>query len=359
MLNLIKTRLLQVCSIAFTAFLLIGCASSLSAQKNFSEDAKRYIIQSEWEKAYRTLEDALGSTEVAVRLSAYDFIVTHPPVKTAAAETFSQNSLAKTFAAHDPFTAYEIESVRLILYSKIASHAELVAAQENLDAMKEVASQKMANLAAARRSGVDILTVDDGIFGQLTEEDQKRFKLMYPTMQVIPFDSVGIIRTHQVINKSTTGSSAGSQLGSAIAQAAYIDRSFNSYNYSALGQLSAGLLGGILGASLNTAPEARFLINYSVEFRDGSIRGVLKPSSDGIAAPTGQCVFTSDIQEAPMYLCSDSLTAFIDRAKRVGLAGNSGGLSKLSEKVNCKIDVVGTIKLDNEACQKSNGIIIP
>jgi hypothetical protein len=60
-----------------------------------------------------------------------------------------------------------------------------------------------------------------------------------------------------------------------------------------------------------------------------------------------------------MYLCSDSLTAFIDRAKRVGLAGNSGGLSKLSEKVNCKIDVVGTIKLDNEACQKSNGIIIP
>lgn len=286
-------------------------------------------------------------------------MVANPSIRTAAAETFSQKALTKTFAAYDPFTAYEIENVRLTWYAKIASDIEVSAARENLDSMKAATNQKIASLLAARSSGLDILIVDDVTFGQLLEEDQKRFKVLYPTMQVIPFDSVGVIRTFQIINRSTAGSNAGSQLGSAVAQAAYIDRSFDRYNYSALRQLSAGLLGGILGSSLNTAPEFRFIINYSVEFRDGSIRGLLKSSSDGIAAPTGQCVFSSDIQEAPRYLCGDSLAAFIARAKRIGLAGNHDAAGKIIDKVNCKLDVIGIIKLDREACEKSNGVIAP
>jgi outer membrane lipoprotein SlyB len=343
---------------AISALLLNGCAAPMSVQKNFLEDAGLHISRSDWEKAYRTLEDALGSTESGTRLAAYDLISAYPEIQAAAARTFSKESLLITFNSYDQLTAYEIESVRLSWYVKFASESEVFTAQSTLEAVKAEENQRASKLAYARRLGLDSLVVDEGIFGQLVEEDQKKFRKQYPTMQVIPYDSVGIVRSHQIIDKSTTGSLAGSQLGSAVAQAAYIDRSFKRYNYSALGQLGAGLLGGVLGASMNTAPESRYLINYSVEFRDGSIRGVIKSSRDGIAAPSGQCVFTNDIQEAPRYLCADTITAFIDRARRVGSAADNNGSGKLKEKVSCKIEVVGTITLDKDACQKTGGVVV-
>lgn len=331
----------------------------MGAQKKFVEDAKPYIQQGNWEKAYRTLEDALGSNESSIRLAAYDLIVANPELKAAAFETFSSKSLSKTFSDFDPFTASELEGVRLKWYAKFASDSEILKAQSNLDVVYVEANRRRSSLTEARRTGLDGLIVDEAIFGQLVEVDQIKFRTMYPTMQVIPFDSVGNIRNHQLIDKSTAGSNAGSQLGSSVAQAAYIDRSFSRYNYSALGQLSAGLIGGLIGSSLNTSSLSRYLINYAVELRDGTIIGVLKLSSDGIAAPTGQCVFAIDMQEAPKYLCNDNIAAFIERAKRQGLAGSNSEASKFQEKVNCKIDIVGTIKLDREICQKSNGIVVP
>ena len=151
------------------------------------------------------------------------------------------------------------------------------------------------------------------------------------------------------------GSNAGSQRGSAAAQAAYIDRAFSRYSYSALGQLSAGLLGGVIGSSFNTSPQAKFLINYGVELRDGTIKGILISSSDGISAPTGQCVFINDLAEAPRYLCNDSIIGFIERAKRQTSNANSADVAKVQERINCKIDVVGTIQLNAEDCKKLNG----
>lgn len=341
------------------SILLGGCASSMGAQKKFVEDAKPYIQQGNWEKAYRTLEDALGANESFTRLAAYDLIISNPELKAAAADTFSTKSLSRTFSDFDPFTASELESVRLKWYAKFASDSEILKAQSNLNVVYAEANRRKSSLTEARRTGLDGLIVDDAIFGQLVEVDQTKFRAMYPTMQVIPFNSVGIIRNHQLVDKSTIGSNIGSQLGSSVAQAAYIDRSFSGYNYSALGQLSAGLIGGLVGSSLNTSPQSRYLINYGVELPDGTIKGVLKLSSDGIAAPTGQCVFANDMQEAPRYLCNDNIAAFIERAKRQGLAGNNTEVSKFQEKVNCKVDIVGTIKLDRDICAKSNGLVVP
>lgn len=338
---------------------LMGCASSAGVQKDFTGDAKIYIQKREWEKAYRTLEDALGSSEAATRLSAYDLIAANPHIKDAARQTFSAAALSRTFSAYDPVTASGLENVRLQWYAKFASDAELLEAQSNIDVALNEANRKRASLVDARRSGPNDLIVDDSVFGQLTEGDRIKFKAMYPTMQVIPHDSVGIIRTHQVIDKSTLGSSAGAQLGSAVAQAAYIDRSFGNRNYSALGQLSAGMLGALIGSTLNTSPQSRYLINYGVELRDGTMKGVLKLSSDGIAAPAGQCVFSGDIEEAPRYLCNDSIAAFIARAKRQAPAINVIEAGKPRDLVNCKIDGIGALRLSEADCRKSNGAVAP
>lgn len=355
-----KTKPHSIYFVTFTVALLLGCSSAMGFQKNFIDDAKRYIERSEWEMAYRTLEDALGSTESRLRLLAYDLISTNPKIKLAADETFSKNSLLKTFVAFGPSTAYQIESVRLNWYAKFASASELLAAQENLEAVKATTNiQKISSVAEIRRSGSEILIVEAAVFTRLLAQDQVKFKTMYPALQVIPSDSVGIIKSHQIVDRSIPGSGVGSQLGSTFAQAAYIDKSFSNSNYSAVGQIGAGLLGGLLGSVLNTSPETRFLINYSVEFGDGSVRGVLKSSSDGISAPTGQCVFTIDMLEAPRYLCGDSLAAFIDRATRVASVFDQRATTSALEKVNCQIQSVGVIKLNLDDCQKSNGVVVP
>ena len=202
------------------------------------------IQRGEWEKAYRTLEDALGSTDPTTRLNAYDLIASIPEIKRAADETFGLESLTGTFAQFDIFTANELETVRLSWYSKFASDEDLSLARNNLALAYRQASERRLALAEARRSGVDTLIVAEPIYRQLTDTDQQKLRTLYPRMTVLPHDSVGAIRSHQIIDKSMPGSNAVSQLGSAVAQAAYVDRSFGRYNYSALTQLSAGLLGG-------------------------------------------------------------------------------------------------------------------
>ncbi len=338
--------------------LLAGCASSAGAQKNFIESAKPYISEGSWDKAYRSLEDAFEAPESSTRLAAYDLLVAHPQIQRAATESFSRRSLSKTFSEFDPFSARELELVRLRIYGKFASETEVLQAKSNIESIHEETTRKMRNLTEARALGPDALLVDEAIFDQLLESDQAKFKKMYPMLKVIPTGSTGILRSHQILDRSTSGSNAGSQLGSSIAQAAYVERSFERNNYSALSQLGAGIMGGLIGSAFNTSPQSLYLINYGVELRDGTINSVLKASSDGIASPPGQCVYLNDLQEAPRYLCEDSLWAFIERAKRMGNLGKPAP-DRSNEKVSCKLDVVGEIKLDREACRKANGTVVP
>lgn len=343
------------CTTFCLSLLLVACASSAGVQKNFSAAAKRYIQTGEWEKAYRTLEDALGSPESAIRLSAYDMIAANQELRMAAVHTFSVESLEKTFQAWDTLTAKDLENVRLIWFGKFASDEEIWQARNNLESVYANQYERKVALVESRRTGANSLIVDDAIFGQLVEADRLKFKAMYPSMQIIPFGSVGITRSSQIIDRSVAESSAGSRVGSAVAQAAYIDRSIGRYSYSALGQLSAGLLGGIIGSAYNTPAQNRFIINYGVELRDGTIRGVLKSSTDGIASPVGQCVYTTDMLIAPRYLCTDTIVGFIERAKRQNLTAGSAGATEDQEKVSCKVDKIGVIQLDTQACQKLGG----
>ena len=170
------------------SLLLTGCAFSVGAQKNFTTDAKRSIQLAEWEKAYRTLEDALGSTDPNTRLAAYDLITSTPEIKRAADKTFSLESLTSTFDQFDIFTANELEKVRLSWYSKFASDEDISSAEKNLSLAYRGASERKLALTEARRSGVGKLLVDEVIFRQLAAVDQQKFRTLYPMMTVLPLD---------------------------------------------------------------------------------------------------------------------------------------------------------------------------
>ena len=58
----------------------------------------------------------------------------------------------------------------------------------------------------------------------------------------------GIVIDNQGVNESSAGTNGGALLGSALGNAAYIDRSFRpGNNYSAVTQLGVGIFGAILG----------------------------------------------------------------------------------------------------------------
>ena len=46
-------------------------------------------------------------------------------------------------------------------------------------------------------------------------------------------------------------------------------------SYLAVGQIEVGLVGAIVGSSLDRSAETRFLINYGVQFMDGSVKAIL------------------------------------------------------------------------------------
>lgn len=329
---------------------LAGCATS-GDHKDFIGDARRYHQAGEYDKAYRSVEDGLDATDSATRLASYDFIVAHPELRVAAGSSFEPAALEKTFSSFDPSTARALEQVRLSYFAKFALDDEISRAKANIDSAYLKANSGQAAVIAARQSGGQILLVNEAVFAQLSSDDQDKIRIGQPSMQVVPMRSVGTLVSHQIVDTSKPGTTAGSQLGSAIAQAAYIDQA-RIGNYSAVTQIGAGLVGALVGSSLDQSAQKGFLINYGIKLIDGSVKSILTRSVDGIAAPIGQCVFVDDATEAPPYLCADNLVSFLQRA--MTLNADKGGKGRGTHVV-CQVSAVGAIQLSREDCSKLGG----
>jgi hypothetical protein len=337
------------------ALALLGCASPEGNRKNFVAESLHFYQAGNFEKSYRALEDALGSPDAATRLSAYDFIVAHPDVRLAAVRTFEPAALQSTFATYEPSGALSVEQVRLAWYSKFASDDEIDRATANIDSAHSKARNARAGLDAARQNQTQMLLVNELVFLQLRAADRESVSARQPSMQVIPVQAVGRLISHQVIDRSKPASNAGSQLGGAVGQAAYVDQSFRQRNYSAVGQLSAGLIGALVGSSLNRPAETKFLISYGIETMDGSVKAFITSSTNGVAAPNGQCVYAGDAMEAPNFLCADTLVGFLQRAKKFNSGGKASEIEEVSDRISCKISTVGAISLSRDDCSKLGG----
>lgn len=338
------------CSGLLAAALMASCASG-GTQKDFVGDARRYYQSGDFDKSYRSVEDALGSIDSSTRLASHDFIVAHPALQDAAARSFEPIALERTFSSFDPVTARGLEEVRLSYFAKFALDREVDRATSNLEAAYRRALSGRAAVFAAQQSNGQLLLVNEAIFVELVLDDREKVRVAQPSMQVVPMHAVGRLVSHQIVDHSKPGTTSGAQLGSAVAQAAYIDQSRRS-NYSAVGQIAVGLVGAIVGSSLDRSAQTRFLINYGIQFMDGSVKAILIGSADGIAAPTGQCVFVGNATEAAPYLCSDTLLEFLQRAKNRGRDGASGDRGT---RIVCKVNGVGAIRLSTDECSKLGG----
>lgn len=198
-------------------------------------------------------------------------------------------------------------------------------------------------------------------------------------VEVAPLTTFGTIIDNQGVNESTPGTTGGAVLGSAVANAAYVDTAIRGGNYSAKTQLGAILLGGILGSSLDGKGSSRFHQRYAVRLGDGNIQYFDEVSSNPFRHPVGVCVTVPNVSlAADQQLCSQSV-AFL-RTRYLGqpptppstLAvvatvvdslnnGASAATPVTTDStglVNCRLNSLAPVRTTAEKCNLINGKIV-
>jgi hypothetical protein len=209
------------------------------------------------------------------------------------------------------------------------------------------------------------INFDAKISKQLWNEFNKNEQILllkkYPSIEIIPSENIGLIQSAQVANRSTQSTNGGAILGSAIGQAAYIDRSFSgsSNNYSATTHLGVGILGGMLGSALDQKAETKFVINYGVKTLDGQIHEIRIDSLDEFTKPIGQCVHIPNLEPASSLLCNDTKLQLLKRLSALSTIPTDALVIRESSGINikCIVPGIGMMTLDRNACLQMEGKI--
>lgn len=142
---------------------------------------------------------------------------------------------------------------------------------------------------------------------KLSESERINFSKKWAVEPLTP-SNYGVILESQVLDESTPGTRAGAAIGSAIAQSAYIDRSFKGgNNYSATNQVVLGIVGAIAGASFDQAPTVRYKTRYSVRLADGSIQMTDEIRGDPFRLPATACVQFPSLDMSDQSLCTQTV----------------------------------------------------
>lgn len=188
-------------------------------------------------------------------------------------------------------------------------------------------------------------------------------------------DAFGIIIDNQGVNESTSGTSAGANLGGAVANAAYIDNAIKGGNYSAKSQLAAGVVGAMLGSTLDSRPNAQYHFRYAVKLGSGNIGYFDEIKRDAFRHPVGVCVSVPNIVLVDQQLCTQ--TAAFLRSKYLNLPtsqvavvpsatapvafekattqGTTAEIGSLPVQVNCKLGTLAPVRTSAEKCELIKG----
>ncbi len=108
----------------------------------------------------------------------------------------------------------------------------------------------------------------------------------------------GRISGTQIEDRSHINSGNGANLGAITGQAIYIDNT-NWKNYSALNQLGAGLLGAMVGSTLDQPTSIQYQRTYWITLTNGETISMSSIVSDQTHVPNGVCVEVSGSSLAP------------------------------------------------------------
>lgn len=185
----------------------------------------------------------------------------------------------------------------------------------------------------------------------------------------------GIIIDNQGVNESTPGTNVGANLGGAVGNAAYIDNALRGGNYSATNQLAAGLLGAVIGSTLDSRPNAQYHFRYAVKLGSGDIKYFDETKRDAFRHPVGVCVSVPYIALVEQQLCMQTAaflrTTYLQRptiqavdvvpiANPISIEkpvtqGAVPNAASASTHVNCKLGTLAPVRTSAEKCALING----
>lgn len=168
----------------------------------------------------------------------------------------------------------------------------------------------------SKSRAADMLNVPQHIWDGLTV-DQRRVLGDRHTVNVLEGKTYGLIIDAQGLNESTRGTTAGTQLGSRVASAAYVDNAFagspRNWNYSASGHLAAQLAGAVIGSMADKPGEARFRTRYTIKNGIGGVEYVEENRSDALRHSVGICVTTRPIKPIEFDTCNQTREQFLSK----------------------------------------------
>lgn len=221
------------------------------------------------------------------------------------------------------------------------------------------------------------LKVSETAWRGLSANDREAIQQKY-VIEAVAAESFGTILDNQGADRSTSGTNSGAVLGEAIANASYIDKALGSGNYSAKNHLGVMLLGGLLGAALDSKPKSQYQFRYAIRLGTGNVIYQDTFSSEPFRHPVGVCVFLPSVSIAPeQHLCTqtvDSLRgAHIQNAQSTptssypsaavtstarSISSDLGSNSELTDFVYCKFSTLAPVKTSPEKCKIINGVIL-
>lgn len=161
-------------------------------------------------------------------------------------------------------------------------------------------------LAADAPQSCPRITVPDATWGALNSEQRDRVTARFAVSVAEKGRFAKIVHV-QSINESTAGTTAGAELGSSFGQARYIDRS-NWQNYSATGQLGAGILGAVIGSMVDSPARNAYRLIYTLKSADGSVQTVQRVSASPIYVAPGLCVDMASFTPTRDDYCEEGWT---------------------------------------------------
>ena len=170
-------------------------------------------------------------------------------------------------------------------------------------------------VSAASLSERRSVLVTRSVWDVLSDEEQKTLNDQYQ-IKLLEDDQFGQVMDVQGVDQSSPGTNAGAVLGGSVASAAYLDRGLRGHNYSASGALAIGLLGAVVGSSMDQQAVARFQFRYTVRLGDGEVKYFDEIKTTQFRHSPGVCVTVPEMNLISQQVCNQSPDAVRKRYLR-------------------------------------------
>ena len=262
------------------SIVLLAITGCVGQNSNRTDWFNKSIAERRWADAFMWYSNVLKSGTEVEKEKVTTIAKQYPQIAQAGAEEFSAASIQKQVA--------EKSQLDNDVWFKVSALCTLIS-EEQCKSLQERVGNAVSNL---KPEAIVLNTA----FEKLTAKEQEKIKERYD-LRLYDADTIGLVAERQVQNISTQGSATGSEVGSSLASAVYVNRALSSGSYNMWTDIAVGVLGGVAGAGGNRAPVQQYIVNYTVRTLDNKLKSVETIQPSAIGEPIGSC-FSLQIQRA-------------------------------------------------------------